>query len=46
MSRNALYLLIALLVAGIAVIGYLYYEERQTGVNIEIGEDGVSIEGN
>jgi hypothetical protein len=46
MSRNTLYLLIALLIAGLAVVGYLYNQERQNGIDIEIGEDGVKIEGN
>ena len=46
MSRNTLYLLIALLVAGVAVVGYLYYQEIQRCIDIEIGEDGVKIEGN
>ena len=46
MNRNMLYLLIGLLIAGIAVVGYLYYQENRSGVEIEIGEDGLSIEGN
>ena len=46
MSRNALYLVIILLVAGLAVAGYLYYQESQSGIDIEIGEQGVKIEGN
>ena len=46
MNRNMLYLLIGLLIAGIAVVGYLYYQESRSGVEIEIGEDGLSIEGN
>jgi hypothetical protein len=46
MSRNVLYLVIGLLAAGVVVVGYLYYQESQSGINIEIGEQGVSIEGN
>lgn len=46
MNRNILYLLIAVLAVGIAVVGYLYYEESQSGVSIEIGKDGAKIEGN
>jgi predicted negative regulator of RcsB-dependent stress response len=46
MNRNILYLVIAVLVAGIAVVGYMYYEESQSGVSIEIGKDGAKIEGN
>jgi hypothetical protein len=46
MSRNMLYLLVVLLAAGIAVVGYLYYQESQSGIDIQIGEQGISIEGN
>ena len=28
MTRNALYILIGLLVVGLAVVGYLYYQEE------------------
>ena len=45
MSRNVLYLVIALLAAGILVVGYLYYQESQSGIDIEIGKKGVTIEG-
>lgn len=45
MSRSALYLMIGLLAAGIAVVGYLYYEESQSGVEIQIGDSGVKIDG-
>lgn len=44
MSRNALYLVIGLLAAGVLVVGYLYYQESRSGIEIEIGEHGVSIE--
>jgi hypothetical protein len=37
---------IGLLVAGVVVAGYLYYQERQSGIDIEIGEHGVKIDGN
>jgi hypothetical protein len=46
MSRNVLYLVIILLVAGVAVVGYLYYQESQSGIDIEIGKDGITIDGN
>jgi hypothetical protein len=46
MSRNMLYLIVVLLAAGIAVVGYLYYQESQSGIDIQIGEQGISIEGN
>jgi hypothetical protein len=45
MNRNVLYLVIGLLLAGVAVVGYLYYQESQTGIDIKIGEQGVTIEG-
>ena len=46
MSRNALYLVIGLLAAGVVVVGYLYYQEnrKRSGIEIEIGEHGVTIE--
>lgn len=46
MTRNTLYIVIAVLVAGVAVIGFMFYQERQktTGVEIKIGESGISIE--
>jgi uncharacterized protein YjbJ (UPF0337 family) len=46
MSRSMLYLLIGLLAAGILVVGYLYHQESQSGIDIEIGEQGITIEGN
>lgn len=46
MSRNMLYLVVGLLVAGVLVVGYLYYQESQSGIDIEIGEQGVKIDGN
>ena len=46
MSRNVLYLVIGLLAVGLAIAGYLYYQESKSGINIEIGEGGVKIEGN
>jgi predicted negative regulator of RcsB-dependent stress response len=46
MNRNTLYLLIGLLVIGLIVVGYLYYQESQSGVQIRIGDQGISIDGN
>ncbi len=46
MPRNALYLILGALVVGIAVLGYLYYEEQQSGVSIQIDESGIEIDGN
>jgi hypothetical protein len=46
MSRNALYFLIGLLVVALVVAGYLYYQESRSGIDIQIGEDGIKIDGN
>jgi len=46
MNRNFLLILIGVLaVFGIGA-AYLYYQERQSGIDIEINEDGMTIEGN
>jgi RsiW-degrading membrane proteinase PrsW (M82 family) len=46
MSRNLLYLVIGALAVVAAVLSYQFYQERQktTGVEINIGERGISIE--
>ena len=46
MNRNVLYLVIGVLAVVTAVIGYQFYQERQktTGVEISIGQRGISIE--
>jgi predicted negative regulator of RcsB-dependent stress response len=46
MSRNVLYLVIAVLAVASVVIGYQLYQERQktTGIEISVGERGISIE--
>jgi RsiW-degrading membrane proteinase PrsW (M82 family) len=47
MTRNALYFVVGALAIGVAVLGYMFYQERQTtGVEIKIGNGGVSIEKN
>lgn len=46
MNNNTLYLVIGLLAVGVIIVGFLLYQERQSGVSIQIGESGVSIEGN
>jgi hypothetical protein len=46
LSRNAIYFLIGLLAAAVVVVGYMYYQESQEGVDIRIDESGVSIDGN
>lgn len=46
MSRNLLYLVVGALAVVAMVLGYQVYRERQktTGVEINIGEHGISIE--
>ncbi|WP_338693356.1 hypothetical protein V5279_43775 [Bradyrhizobium sp. 26S5] len=46
MSRNILYLVIGGLAVVAAILGYQVYRDRQktTGVDITIGERGISIE--
>lgn len=46
MNRNALYLVIGALVVVARVIGYMLYQGRQktTGIEINVGERGISIE--
>jgi ABC-type transporter Mla subunit MlaD len=46
MTRNTLFLVIGLLAVGLVVVAYLYYQESQRGVEIKIGDQGISIEGN
>lgn len=45
-NRNFLYLGIGALLVVIAVVGYQLYKERQkpTGIEINVGKDGISIE--
>jgi len=46
MNRNTLSLIIGALVVGIAVLGYLFYQERQKnpGIEIKVDKGGISIE--
>ena len=46
MNRNVLYLVIGVLVVVIVVIGYQLYQGRQktTGIEIDVGKTGISIE--
>jgi len=45
MNREALYLIIAILAVAGGVMGYQLYSERQkTGVEIEVGKNGISIQ--
>jgi hypothetical protein len=46
MNRNVLYLIIGVLAVAASVLGYQFYQERQktTGIQIEVGKGGISIE--
>ena len=45
MSRNMLYLICGALAVVVAILGYQYFERREShGVEIKVGEDGVSIQ--
>ncbi len=46
MNRNALFLLVGVLGIGVAVLGYLYYQETRarSGIEIQIDENGLSME--
>ena len=46
MTRNTLYLVIAVLAVAAVVFGYQLYQERQktTGIEINVGKSGISIE--
>lgn len=48
MSRNILYVVIGILAIVAAVLGYQIYQDRQSasGIEIDIDEDGVTIETN
>ena len=45
MNRNFLFVLIGALAALSLGSAYLYYQERQSGIDIKIDGEGVTIEG-
>lgn len=45
LNRNFLLILIGVLAAIAMVTGYLYYQESQSGIDIKINEDGITIDG-
>ncbi len=45
MNRNSLLLLIAVLAVCAILAAYLFYQERQSRIDIEINEHGVRIGG-
>ena len=46
MNCNVLYLIIGALAVATVVLGYQFYQERQktTGIEIDVGKSGISIE--
>jgi len=46
MSRNFMRILIGVLAVCAIGASYLYYQERQSGIDIQIDETGISIDGN
>ena len=46
MNRNLLYLIIGVLAVAALVLGYQFYQQQQrtTGIQIDVGKGGVSIE--
>jgi len=45
MKPTYLYLVISLLVVGISIVGFLLYQERQSGLQIQLGKQGLTIQG-
>lgn len=44
--NNTLYFIVGALVVGLIVVGVLVYQDRNSDVvRIEIGEDGISVDG-
>jgi hypothetical protein len=46
MNRNFLLMVVGVLTVCAIGAYYLYYQERQSGIDIEINEHGMTIEGN
>ena len=46
MNRNTLILIISALIAAVGVLGYMLYDAKKepTGVQINVGKDGIKIE--
>ena len=45
MNRTYLFILIGVLAVGAAGASYMYYQERQDGIRIEVNDKGLSIDG-
>ena len=45
MNRNALYLVIGVLAVTVAILSYQYYQEQRTsGITIDVGKGGMTIQ--
>ncbi|ALK08922.1 hypothetical protein BVIR_1133 [Blastochloris viridis] len=45
MNRSVLYAIVVVLGAATAVLGYQYYQEQQkSGIELNVGERGISVE--
>ena len=44
MNRNTVYLVIGALAVAILVLSYELYREREKGIDISVGEHGISID--
>jgi len=42
--NNTLYFIVGALVVGLIVVGVYIYNDRNSGVRIEIGEQGISVD--
>lgn len=45
MDRRLLIILVVGLAIGVAALGYLYYQETQSGFEIQINDQGISVDG-
>ncbi len=45
MNRNSLVILVVALAIVAAGAGYMYYQERQSGIDIRIDDKGITIDG-
>lgn len=43
--NNTLYFIVGAMVVGLLIVGYFVYQDRNRGVSIEIGEQGMSVDG-
>ncbi|MEX1146850.1 MAG: hypothetical protein WEB93_00575 [Sphingomonadales bacterium] len=44
MNQNVRYLVIGAVVIAVIIVGYLIYEEQESGVDIDVGQLGVATD--